>query len=56
VSVALLNRTIGTLTTIALGVAFGGGSLLLDQRTIRQAKASLALDTEAAPADKPLEK
>lgn len=56
VSVALLNRAIGTLTTIVLGVAFGGGALLLDQRSIRQAKESLALDTEAVSADKPLEK
>lgn len=56
VSVALLNRTIGTATTILLGVLFGGGALLMDQRSIRQANASLALDTEPASADKPVEK
>jgi uncharacterized membrane protein YbhN (UPF0104 family) len=56
VSVALLNRTIGTATTIVLGVLFGGGALLLNQRAIREGKASLALDTDAASADKPLEK
>lgn len=56
VSVALLNRAIGTLTTIGLGVAFGGAALLRDQRVIRRAGESLALDEGAASADEPAEK
>lgn len=48
VSVSLLNRAIGTVTTIVLGVAFGGGALLLDQRGIRRDAEALTRD-EGAP-------
>jgi uncharacterized membrane protein YbhN (UPF0104 family) len=47
VSVALLNRTIGTLTTIIVGVAFGGGALLFERRSLRAANEALADDADA---------
>jgi uncharacterized membrane protein YbhN (UPF0104 family) len=49
VSVALLNRTIGTVTTIVLGVALGGGALLFGQRALRAEKESLDASAAEGP-------